>query len=257
MKLADDEALRKYDDLCREAYTDTRLPPGTREVVIAMGWVMFRHPDQPSGAPFWTELKRILWANAYGKPRLWDLIADDAPRYEQPGASYTWSGPCEGPRIRPYRPRPTNPPETDVTDLRVTQTIIHVPIGGAPSSPYDHTQGGRICGADGSIGVIEADMTTGWTTTHWFCRRHSARAREIKAQLDARGEPPPPIPNRGGLLPCYFKADWQAVYEKAVDRALRGGAARWQPPYYGLAADDWPVPGKQPIPRRPRLSVIA
>ncbi|MGI5423028.1 hypothetical protein [Actinomadura luteofluorescens] len=243
--LSDDEARVKFDDLCREVYTDKRVPPGTREVILAMGWAMFRHPDRPNGAPFWGEVRRALWANEYGKPRMWDLIADDAPRYEQPGASYTLSGACEGPRHRPYQPR---------GERTYTTGLVYVPANGAPHR-HDHTEGGRVCGADGSISVTEADMVTGWTTTHWFCRRHADRAREVRAQLHSRGEPPLPIPNKGGILPCYFKADWEQVYREAVGKALRG-PSRWEPPYYGLAADDWPTPGKQPIPRRPRLSVV-
>ncbi|WP_329521127.1 hypothetical protein [Spirillospora sp. NBC_01491] len=241
-----DEYLEKYDGLCREVYADTRMPPGTREVALTMGWVMFRHPERPNGRPFWREVKRILRGNEAGKPRLWDLTADDAPRYEQPGASYTFSGSCEGPRHRAYQPHGGH--------TYRSATIVHAPAGGAPH-PHDHTQGGRVCGTEGRIRVLERDMATGWTITRWFCRRHEERAREVQAQLDARGEAPPPIPNKGGLLPCYFKADWEKVYREAVGKSFRGPIG-WEPPYYGLAADDWPTPGKQPIPRRPRLSII-
>lgn len=245
--MTDDEALIKYDDLCHEVYADRRLPPGTQEVALAMGWVMFRHPDRPNGGPFWKQVRRLLRANEIGKPRVWDLIAADAPRYIQPGVYWSSAGDCEGPRLRPYQPRHQ--------PARSNSTIVH-PGPGVPPGPNDHTRGGRICGANGSIRVVEADMVTGWTQDRWYCRRHAERASEVKAQLQARGEPPPPIPNVGGLLPCYFKADWEKLYTKAVERAVHGPHV-WDLPYHGLSADEWPVPGQQPIPRRPRLSVIA
>jgi hypothetical protein len=31
----------------------------------------------------------------------------------------------------------------------------------------------------------------------------------------------------------------------------------WEPPYYGVCRDDWPVPGKAAIPRKPRLTVVS
>lgn len=49
----------------------------------------------------------------------------------------------------------------------------------------------------------------------------------------AAGEPPAPIPNTGGLLPCYYKADWEKVYSYASEH--------WEPPTYGVCADDWPT----------------
>jgi hypothetical protein len=244
--VTDRDPLQAWDALCREVYDHTRMPPGTREVVLAMGWVLFRHPDRPNGKPFWREVRRRLGANELGRARMHDLIAADAPRYEQRRNFASMGGSCEGPRLRPYRPRVDRTP--------YTTTRVHA-AAGAPTEPYDHTEGGRICGDDGRIEVIEADMTTGWHTSHWFCRRHADRARQVKAQLAARGEPPPPIPNVGGLLPCYFKADWETVYAGAVKKSI-GTPYGWERPYYGLSADDWPVPGKQPIPRRPRLAVI-
>lgn len=31
----------------------------------------------------------------------------------------------------------------------------------------------------------------------------------------------------------------------------------WQPPVYGIRADDWPVPGKDPVPQRARLRLAS
>ncbi|MGW3954035.1 hypothetical protein ACWEKM_24645 [Streptomyces sp. NPDC004752] len=54
-------------------------------------------------------------------------------------------------------------------------------------------------------------------------------------------------PDRGGLLPCYFDADWLHIYRWATTRTT------WQPPAQGLRADDSPAPP----PQRPRLHLVA
>lgn len=224
------EDLAKYDELCREVYTNPGMPAGTQEVVLALGWLLYRHPGRPlDGAPLWKQLKTMLRRNEIGRPRIWDLIAADAPRYQPPRGVDVHSWTCEGPRVRPYRRRDgyTDPDHRD----------------------------NRVCGAHATIRVIEQDMITGWVTAHWFCRRHAERASEVKAQIETRGEPPPPIPNTGGILPCYFKADWEQVYTEAVDKAVHG-PRRWERPYHGIRANDWPVPGQQQVPKRPRLSVL-
>ncbi|MER5973296.1 hypothetical protein ABT112_26820 [Streptomyces sp. NPDC002055] len=60
---------------------------------------------------------------------------------------------------------------------------------------------------------------------------------------------PAPVPNRGGLLPSYFDADFLKLYRWATTPS-------WQPPPYGLRADDWPIPGQEPVPQRARLRLI-
>lgn len=110
-----------------------------------------------------------------------------------------------------------------------------------------------VCGAHATITVVERDMVTGWETVRRFCPRHKERAREVKAQLAARGEPPEPVPNRGGLLPRYFAGDWAKIYAVHCEKAHQA----WTAPYYGVDADEWPVPGKTLIPKRPRLAVVA
>lgn len=241
-----DQMLIKYDELCREVYGDPRLPPGTRELALAMGWVMFRRPQAAAGKPFWREVRLLLGNERFGGPRVWELLAADAPRYERPYADRS-TATCEGPRLRPYRSRNIRP-------RQFPPPTIYVPEGGV-KPPYDQTEGGRVCGAHATIHVTEWDMVTGQVTAeHSFCRRHEQRAREVGEQLAARGERPPPIPNVGGLLPCFFKADWERLYTRANEKALHG--RRWEPPYHGICADEWPTPGRGPVPRRPRLSVV-
>lgn len=223
-----------HDELQSQIWNDERgLPPGTREVALAMAWVL--HKECAEGEAFpWKRLRELLGHDGrvtrggHGW-RLHDLIAGDAPRYE-PG--WRGRGECEGPRMRPYRDRRTGQPD-----------------------PY---RDDRACGADGVIEVTERDMATGWETARWFCRRHEARAREVKAQIAALGEPPEPIPNTGGLLPRYFAANWAVIYARHCERSWTSRmASGWEPPYYGVDADEWPVPGRTLIPKRPRLSVVS
>jgi hypothetical protein len=156
--------------------------------------------------------------------------------------------------MRPYRPR--GEPYLDAC------LMGHHPHVGTCRYPQvyggeEHGPGRErdplVCGASATIRVPERDMVTGWETWHWFCTRHRTRAAEVKAQIDARGKPPEPIPNSGGILPRYFGGDWPAVYAWHCELAGR----HWKVPFHGVDADDWPVPGKTLIPKRPRLSLVA
>jgi hypothetical protein len=100
--------------------------------------------------------------------------------------------------------------------------------------PRDWRTEDGVCGAHSHHRVLEKDPRTGWVTAHWFCKRHKDHADRVTEQVRAQNEQAPePIPNTGGLLPCYFKADWAKVYER-----YRPG---WTAPAYGLCADDWPA----------------
>lgn len=50
------------------------------------------------------------------------------------------------------------------------------------------------------------------------------------------------------MLACYFKADFETLY--------RNHAGHWEPPVYGLCADDWPVPGVDQATVKPRLRLL-
>jgi hypothetical protein len=116
--------------------------------------------------------------------------------------------------------------------------------------PRDWRTEDGVCGASSYHRVLEKDPRTGWVTAHWFCKRHKDHAECVTEQVREQNEQAPePIPNTGGLLPCYFKADWEKVY--------RHYRPRWEPPRYGLAADDWAaVPAPQPR-RHGRLRAIS
>lgn len=248
------DRLMKFDDIVCRIYDDTRMPSGTREVALAMAWALERGPTAQPDVTFWTLVRRSLGADSIGRARISELIAADAPRYEDRSDWFSSNGPCEGPRVRPYKPREQHNAggcylshHPHVGPCRFTE------VYGVGAQPHDHTEGGAICGARSSIRVKERDMATGWVTSRWFCRRHEGRAREVRAQLAARGEPPEPIPNRGGLLPRYFAADWAKIYDHHCGKIHR----RWSEPYCGVDADHWPTPGKTMIPKRPRLALVA
>ena len=230
---ADVERLLMYDDLVRRIYADGRMSTGTREIALAMARVKFREPEVVTDSRFWDLVFSLLGRTIAGW-RGEELIRDDAPRYEPPRS--TWQKrPCEGPRIRPYRPRRT---KVD------PDCAVYLEDGYTDPLPPDD----RVCGAPGTTVVIEYDLVTGWQTGHWFCRRHLDRADEVRSQISLAGDPPPAIPNCGGLLPCYFDGDWENLYARY--------RRHWSPPYHGICADDWPGPGLERVPRPPRLSVI-
>lgn len=219
----DDETatLLRHDDLCARVWADKRLPPGTREIALAFAWAALRDPDRHTDNNGLRRVGHLLGRDDRGRWRHKLLIADDAPRYEESCGSWA-ERTCDGPRFRPYRSR-----DGLVRD--------------------DKTR----CGANASTSVAEHDLVTGrLRRRHWFCARHRDHAERVQRQIGAAGEPPPPIPNRGGLLPCYFDGDWARLYRWATSDRV------WEPPYYGLVADEWPNPEHEVIPRRPRLSLV-
>jgi hypothetical protein len=127
---------------------------------------------------------------------------------------------------------------------------VYVDAGYTP--PRDWRTEDNLCGATAHHRVLEKNPRTGWVTVHWFCRRHKDHADRVTEQIRPQNEKAPePLPNTGGLLPCYFKADWARVYKHY--------RPHWTPPRYGLSADDWPnldetVPKKT---RHARLRVLA
>lgn len=237
-----EDGIRPYafHDLAGRIYADQRLSPGTREVALAMAWLAsdgVTAENDPRSDAFWQRLTEMLGPGDYRGSRTGALLAEDAPRYVPPRQVRVNGGACVGPRTRPYRRR--NRPSAD------TDCMVYVPPGYTePPRPDD-----RVCGANATIKVIEYDPLTGWPRAHWFCRRHADRAGEVRAQLAAAGPPPQPVPNNGGLLPCYFDADWATVYAR-----YRPG---WRPPYHGIRADEWPTPDLRHIPRPPRLTLVS
>jgi hypothetical protein len=256
--------LKGYDDLVSRIYGDTDFSPGGRETALAIAWVLYHPADSDTETNPWRRATALLGpGTGFARThRIVEAAAEDLPWYDSRLQHWNqMSGECEGPRVRPYQPRRAPQPAT----ARVTLTHLNRAARPHPgseqaanvASPVEHD---RVCGAHATICVTEYDHVTGWETPHWFCSRHKQRAREVEAQLRAAvPSPPPPIPNRGGVLPRYFAGDWVKMYAWVAEKAQLPSVSvyGWKPPYYGVCRDDWPVPGKTPIPRRPRLSLVA
>ncbi|MBD0844250.1 hypothetical protein [Streptomyces sp. TRM68416] len=233
-------------------YGDRRAAPPARELLLAVAYALFVAPGDP-GRVLNTAARALGRSTATGRPRFDALVADDAPRYEPPRTAADW-GPgqapgCEAPRLRPYVYRPrrtaTSGDAAAAVPLRpLPEPVVHVDPGYVP--PVDVRNERQICGADSHHKVLELDPRTGWVLPHWFCKRHVDHAERVAEQVrEQNAAAPEPIPNRGGLLPSYFKAPWEDVYRHYAP-------ASWKPPTYGLSADDWPDPGNPPPARSPR-----
>src|SRR5690625_1784859 len=205
--------MTPFETTAAQIFQDKRATPGTRELVLAVAYALSLAPSTDSTL---TTVRRTL-----GSKRTGQLIAADAP---------------------PATNRPAKPKGGDPR----TPPPVRPPVY-APTPPEDFRNREGVCGASSRHRVLDKDPRTGWVTAHWFCARHRAHADRVAGQVAAGNESAPePIPNVGGLLPSYFKADWERVY--------RYYTPGWVPPSYGLAADDWPTAVEAP--RRGRLRLI-
>ncbi|MFZ3476043.1 hypothetical protein ACODT4_44440 [Streptomyces sp. 2.9] len=241
-----------HAEIVHRIYTDRRAGAGARELLLAVAYGLFLAPGEP-GKVLSTAARAL---GREGRLRRFDaLVAEDAPRYEPPRAAADWSpgqAPgCEAPRLRPYVYRPrirVTGPEESAVPLRPGDSPSPVYAAAARFSPppVDHRNAQGVCGAASHHKVLELDPRTGWMTPRWFCTRHVDHAERVAEQVrEQNAAAPEPIPNRGGLLAAYFKAPWETVYRHYAP-------ARWEPPSYGLSADDWPDPGNPPPARTPR-----
>lgn len=241
-----------FEEVARKAYSDRTLTPGTRELLLAVAYGAFLDPEGSKD----TAVSRAalhLGRDKFGGWRISGLVIDDLPRYQPPEiARPLGSGVapgCAGPRLRPYAPRPRRPRTEEIFQGRQgTDPVVH-----APPSREDSRNRDRVCGAPGKHRVLERDPRTGRiAAVYWFCGRHKSHAERVQAQVGPVNEAAPePVPNRGGKLPTYFTGDWEKVY--------RYYAPHWEPPGYGIRADEWP--GVEEMSsgggvRRPRLRVV-
>jgi hypothetical protein len=246
---------RTFEEITRDIYNDRRADLEQRELLLAMAYALYASGKGIEDVI--PEACRVL-GRQYGIARYDRLIRADIPRYKPPEEAGDW-GPsnapaCQAPRLRPYQSRPyrlrtqPDPDAVQPTPIRQpTPAIVHVDPGYTP--PRDWRTEDGVCGAPSNLRVLEKDPRTGWVTAHWFCKRHKDHADRVTEQVRAQNEAAPePVPNKGGLLPCYFKADWEKVYRHYAGK-------HWEPPSYGLCADDWPTPG-QMSPVRRRLRVV-
>ncbi|CAL9667889.1 hypothetical protein SUDANB145_07255 (plasmid) [Streptomyces sp. enrichment culture] len=211
-----------YDALVTRVYQDQRMTPEARELILLLAWLAARDPDRydTDGQPVsWRKrASAILDKDSPSRrSRLADLLYADRPRYEDQRDGWEQRT-CAAPMIR------------------------RAGLCGQHAVGHDYT----------------VDPDTGWRTAVWYCRRHEPWGRELHARRLA--DPgPEPIPNAGGLVTSYLLAEgqeaaWARLYKEA---AVWKHDRHWEPPRtYGVVADDWPVPGRDPVPPRARLRLV-
>lgn len=235
-----------FADLASQIYQDERADAKSRQLLLAMAYVITFQPTD-NAKEQWRNLRKALGRDErhrYTDP-LQDLIEHDRPRYvpadERPGGYDPSNRLCVGPRLRAYKERP----------YKGEQMTLPERVAQQKRDDEDFRNTDNVCGAPGKHRVLEKAVGTGWYTWHWFCQRHRSEATRIAEQVKEQNKAAPePIPNAGGLLPCYFEANWVRLYRHYTWDT-------WEPPVYGIRADDWPIPGKQPVPQRARLRLVA
>lgn len=236
---------KDFAEFAQRIYQDDRADADARRLLLAFAYVITMQPTDSAKEQF-ANLRNAIGRDErhrYTDP-LRELITRDAPRYippdERPGGYDPSKRRCIGPRVRPYKERLYGAEQMSLP-ARVEQE---------KREAEDFRNTDKVCGAPGKHRVLEKLPGTGWYRWHWFCARHRDHAVRVKEQVTAQNEAAPePIPNNGGLLPCYFEANWPKLYKHYV-------GDWWEPPVYGVRADDWPVPGRVPVPQRARLRLV-
>lgn len=248
---------KTFPELVAAIYEDERVGHEARELLLAVAYAvdLAKREDDVSVLKV---ARRKLGVERGRRARYDRLVADDAPRYQLPAEVDRMASqmPCAGPRLRPYKTRPHAPPAPDLsapTPIRnPPPPAIYTDLarGHTYTPPRDWRTEDGVCGSNAHHQVLEKDPRTGWVTAHWFCKRHKDHADRVTEQVrEQNAAAPEAIPNAGGLLPCYFNADWATVY--------RHYRPRWQAPSYGLCADDWPTADGAVRPtRHSRLRVV-
>ncbi len=194
----------------RRAYADDRFPParGSLGADLRMFAITVLWVCGIERPPPGGRWKRVGEILHLDDRRFWWTIKQDLPRWE-PAGSPMAMGACEAPMIR----RAGECGQRSCTSFRVT------------------------------------DPATG--TWHYaaFCRRHEDYSQEVHRAEQVRmkaGGIPDPVPNAGGLLPCYFNWTWADAYTTA-------SLGTWNPPRVGICADDWPVMARVVAMEPPKL----
>lgn len=237
---------KDFAELASRIYQDQRADAKSRQLLLALAYVTTMQPEPGTAKEFWRAVRKALGHDDRHRytDALSDLIEHDRPRYvppdERPGGYDPSKRRCVGPRIRPYKERP----------YKAEQMTLPERVAQEKRDSEDFRNTDNVCGAPGKHRVLEKAVGTGWYTWHWFCQRHRGEARRIAEQVEEQNTAAPePIPNAGGLMPCYFDANWVRLYRHYTWDS-------WEPPVYGVRADDWPIPGKQPVPQRARLRLV-
>ncbi|MFI1202747.1 hypothetical protein ACH4VR_25445 [Streptomyces sp. NPDC020883] len=204
-------------------YQDQRADAQSRQLLLAVTYALTMAPADEN-AHVWATVRAALGTGTSAPGSLRHLVRHDLPRYELPGTRWG-DAPldrlCTGPRMRPH-----------------------------PDGADDFRNRLNVCGAPAQEMAVEKLPGTGWHENHWFCPRHRDHLIRVREQVREQiAAAPAPVPNQGGLLPSYFDADCLKLYRWATTPS-------WQPPTYGMRADDWPNPDREPVPQRARLRLI-
>jgi hypothetical protein len=210
--------LRLHTDLNR-VMTDERFDDGRqrghelRSFIVAYYWARFEGGDKDAA---WIRTKTLagFTAHRFGAQhtsyRLREAYRSDAPRFEP--ANFRHAQPtCPAPMLRGPRV-------------------------------------GEPCGKAGTYSFRVTDPATGeWELRGW-CSRHRAEAERAR-RYEQTVKKPEPLPNTGGLLPCYIPAsNWPDIYTAA--------SPGWKPPSIGLCADNWPVMARVVAHERPKFEAL-
>lgn len=229
-------------------YEDERADAGARELLLAVAFAVTTAPPG-DGKAQWELVRKALGPDRYGKSRTGGLVERDAPRYRSPLHFGGHAGPhrdplhqlCSAPRLRPYKEAPPTLPGFNLLGDDETPAALE----------EDFRNALKVCGSPASDNALEKLPGTGWHKVHWFCNRHRDHLLRVREQVRAgNASAPEPIPNMGGLLASYFDADFVELYRFYL-------GPHWEPPVYGVRADDWPIPGKEPVSMKARLRLAA
>lgn len=212
-------AILRYDQLTTRVYGERRMPSGTRDLILALGWVTLRDPRRHDPTvTTWGRTREVLNAD---NRRMWTLVGEDAPRYN-PWINET-DGPqgCQAPMARLNR--------------LCGRTTMH-----------------GFAEADPATGWLRH-----WSFCNRPRCREYAKPIWERAK-SSRSWAPEPIPNVGGMLPLFFAWDWEKRYQKASEVGIVPHLSGWKPPSYGLSADEWPeVAGQEKPQAFDKLRLIA
>ena len=228
----------EFYEYAQRIYSDDRAGSKARELLLAFAYAVTTAPPD-DGDTQWALLGEALGQNS----RVEELIHEDVPRYvspmHKPSGYDNLLRICSAPRLRPYKSHSW--PGSLLEEVESQEK----------RDADDFRNRFKICGAKAADYAIELMPGTGWHKIHYFCPAHRGNLAQVREQIAEQNEAAPkPIPNAGGLLPSYFDADWEKVYRHYAN-------PRWEPPVYGLRADDWPIPGREPVAPRARLRLAA
>lgn len=202
--------LKVREDISR-AMKDPRFPPASeRGGELRMFVVTAIWVLGVERAPRGERIKRVGEVMGLDNRQFWALVREDLPRYE--------------PEPEPYN----------------AGCVVELP------------RAKRRCGRGMEYGFHVTNPVDGTWQMVSYCSRHREEGRAAHAAERRRREAglPEPLPNRGGLLPCYLPWDWAKNYAIA--------SPSWKPPAVGIRADDWPVLARVEManPTPPRFKVV-